>query len=145
MGIPLLGLIPKIIKAAAGILGVDSVKDVVDAIEGNKLTTDQRVALDAAAKQYEVEMRQIDTEQMKQFVSEAVAEITSPDKYTSRARPTGLYMAYALSLLVAIAMIAKIPIDRALIAEIILPMYSAAGYYMFLRTKEKMNGNGDGD
>lgn len=142
MGIPLLGLIPKIIKTAASILGVDSVKDVVDAIEGNKLTPDQRVALDTAAKTYEVEMRQIDTEQMKQFVSEAVAEITSSDKYTSRARPTGLYMAYALSLLVAIAMIAKIPVDRALIAEIILPMYSAAGYYMFLRTKEKMNGNG---
>lgn len=140
--IPLLGILPKIIKAAGSILGVDSVKDVVDAIEGNKLTPEQKVALDTATKQFEVEMRQIDTEQMKQFVAESVAEIQSSDKYVSRARPTGLYLAYALSAFVVIGMLTHLPIDRALVAEVIVPMYGAGGYYMYLRTKEKMNGNG---
>jgi hypothetical protein len=142
MGIPLLGLIPKIIKTAASILGVDSVKDVVDAIENNKLTPEQRIALDTAAKQFEIESRQLDLEQMKQFVAEAVAEIQSPDKFTSRARPSGLYFAYVLSALVIVAQIFHIQIDRALVAEVMLPMYGAGGYYMFLRTKEKMNGSG---
>lgn len=143
MAFPIISWIPKIIKTAANILGVDSVKDVVDALENNKLTPDQRVALDAASKQFELEMRQIDVQQMQQFVTEAVAEINSGDKYTARARPTGLYMAYFLSGLIVVASVVfKVEIDRALIAEIILPMYSAAGYYMYLRSKEKMNGNG---
>jgi len=132
----------KVVKTAAGLLGVTSVKDLTAAIEGGKLTPEQRVALDAAAKQFEIENRQIDLEQMKQFVSEAVAEINSGDKYVSRARPTGLYLAYVLSGLVVVGMLFKIAIDRALVAEIMLPMYGAGGYYMYLRTKEKMNGNG---
>jgi len=132
----------KVVKTAAGLLGVTSVKDLTAAIEGGKLTPEQRVALDAAAKQFEIENRQIDLEQMKQFVSEAVAEINSGDKYVSRARPTGLYLAYVLSGLIVVGMLFKIAIDRALVAEIMLPMYGAGGYYMYLRTKEKMNGNG---
>lgn len=135
-------VLPKLLKTAGSILGVNSVGDIVDALEGNKMTPEQKVALDAAAKQFEIENRQIDTEQMKQFVSEAIAEIQSTDKFVSRARPTGLYLAYLLSGLVIGGMLFHIPVDRALVAEIMVPMYGAGGYYMYLRTKEKMNGNG---
>ncbi len=141
MAIPILSLLPKLVKAAASILGVDSVKDVVDMIEGNKLSPEQKVALDAAAKQFEIEQRQIDTEQMKQFVLEAVAEINSPDKFVSRARPTGLYFAYILSALIVAGMLLHAPLDRALVVEVMLPMYGAGGYYMYLRTREKLNGS----
>src|SRR3954468_23146488 len=97
MGIPIISWIPKIIKVAASIIGVDSVKDVVDAIENDKLTPDQRVALDTAAKQYALEQRGFDLEEIKQAVTESVAMINSSDKYVSRARPTMLYAATAIT------------------------------------------------
>lgn len=146
MGIPLISLIPKVVKVAASILGVDSVKDVVDALQNNKLTPEQRLALDAAEKQFEVEMRQADTEQMKQFVAEAVAEITSSDKFVSRARPAGLYLAYFFTGIVVVAAVFG-TLEKELIQSVLLllaPFWGSGGYYMHLRTKEKMNG-GNGD
>lgn len=152
MGIPLLGLIPKIIKTAASILGVDSVKDVVDAIEGNKLTPDQRVALDAATKQYALEMRGFDIEELKASLSESIAMIQSSDKYTSRARPTMLYAATGVTVLlclaIGIAVLRSVHIDlgiAGIISSMLLPLWGAAGWYVHSRTKEKMNGNGNGD
>lgn len=142
MAIPLLGVLPKILQAAAKILGLDKVSDVVDALTKNSLTPEQQVALDAAAKEYSKDMRQLDIEEMKAVMSEAIAMIESPDKYVARARPTGLYVAYAATTALCIAAILNLPLDRTLILELILPLYGAQGYYMHLRTKEKMNGNG---
>lgn len=137
MGLPIIG---GLIKAVGEITGLSSVKDVVDAIIGDKLTPEQKLQLNEAAKQYSIQDRQIDTEQMKLFVSEAIAEINSPSKFVSFARPLGLYFAYLLSILVVIGMLAHWNIDHALVAEVMLPLYGAGGYYMHLRTREKLNG-----
>lgn len=149
MGIPLLGLIPKIIKTAAGILGVDSVKDVVDAISNNKLTPEQRQALELATLEYQKEMRAFDIEELKASLSESIAMIQSPDKYTSRARPTMLYAATFVTVLlclsIGVAILNSIHVDLGIagvVSSMLLPLWGAAGWYVHNRTKEKMNGNG---
>lgn len=144
MAIPILGPILKIVKAAAGILGVDSVKEVFDAITHDKLTPEQRVALETAVMANRKEMRQLDIEELKTVMSETSLMIQSDDKYVKRARPTGLYVAYACSIAMTIALIAAVKIDAAAILTLMGPLYGAQGYYMHLRTKEKMNG-GNGD
>jgi len=152
MGIPLLGLIPKIIKTAAGILGIDSVKDVVDAISNNKLTPEQRQALELATLDYQKEMKELDIEELKQSLTESIAMINSSDKYTSRARPTMLYAAtgvtVVLCLAIGIAVLRSIHVDLGIagvISSMLLPLWGAAGWYVHSRTKEKLNGNGNGD
>lgn len=144
MGIPLISLIPKVFKAAAGILGIDSVKDVVDAINNNKLTPEQRVELEQAVQEHTKEMRQLDITELKEVMSETSLMIQSTDKYVARARPTGLYTAYVISLGLAAALVFGVQIDATAILTLCAPMYGAQGYYMHLRTKEKMNG-GNGD
>lgn len=144
MGFPIIGIAAKIIKAAAGVLGVDSVKDVVDAIQGNKLTPEQRLAIETATQEHEKEMRQLDIEELKEVMSETSLMIQSNDKYVARARPTGLYVAYSCSIAMVIALITGTHIDAAAILTLMGPLYGAQGYYMHLRTKEKMNG-GNGD
>lgn len=140
----LLKLIPNLLKAAAGILGVDSVKDVVDAISNNKLTPEQRVALDAAMKEHELAMKQVGLDELKTVLSETQLMLASQDKYVSRARPTGLYIAYTCSIAMTIALVTGTSVDAAAILTLMAPLYGAQGYYMHLRTKEKMNG-GNGD
>lgn len=135
MGIPILGPILKIVKAAAGILGVDSVKDVFDTISQNKLTPEQRLALEALEKEHVREMTEL-------ALSETNLMIQSEDRYVSYARPTGLYVAYLGSIGLVVALIAGVSIDPTAILTLMGPLYGAQGYYMHLRTKEKMNGHG---
>lgn len=135
MGIPLISLIPKIVKTAGKVLGIDSLGDIVDALDKNRMTPEQRIALDAAMKEHEKEMLGL-------VLSETNLMIQSDDKYVKRARPTGLYVAYAISIGLSVALIFGVKVDAAAILTICAPLYGAQGYYMHLRTKEKMNGNG---
>lgn len=145
MGIPLLGLIPKIIKTAASILGVDSVKDVIDAIEGHKLTPEQQLALETATLEYQKDMRALDIEELKALLSEPLAMLASSDKFVSRARPTGLYIFYAVSSAIAIGMLFGVKIDPTAVLTILGPLAGVGGTYVYKRTQEKMNGNGNSE
>lgn len=141
MGIPIIGPVLKIVKAAAGILGVDSVKDVFDAISNNKLTPEQKLQLELAIQEHQKELRQLDIEELKTVMSETSLMIQSDDKFVKRARPTGLYVAYACSIAITIALIAAIKIDAAAILTVMGPLYGAQGYYIYNRTREKLNGS----
>ena len=138
---PLLGLLPKLIKTAAGILGVDSVKDVVDTLQNNKLTPEQRVALETALQQHEKEMRALDIEELKTVMSESLAEIQSTDKFTSRARPFGVYTACAITAALAVAMMFGVKLDTGAIITLIAPLWGQTAWYTYKRTQEKMNGS----
>ena len=145
MGLPIIGWLPKVIKAAASILGVDSVKDVVDAIENNKLTPEQRVKIAEMAASHEEELRRLDIDEMKSAMSEYIAMISSSDKYVSRARPTGLYIFYTVSAALAVAMMFGVKLDPTAILTLLSPLAGVGGLYVYKRTSEKMNGNGNGD
>lgn len=141
MAVPLLSLVPKIFRTVGGILGLNSITDIVDAVSNNRLTPEQRVALDVALKEHEKEMRALDIEELKTVLSETNLMIASGDKYVARARPTGLYVAYVISIALTAALVYGTKIDAAAILTICAPLYGAQGYYMHLRTREKLNGN----
>lgn len=136
MGIPLISLIPKIVKTAGKVLGIDSLGDIVDALDKNRMTPEQRIAVEAALREHEKEMLEV-------VLSETNLMIQSEDKYVKRARPTGLYVAYAISIGLSAALIFGVKVDAASILTICAPLYGAQGYYMHLRTKEKMNGGSE--
>jgi Holin of 3TMs, for gene-transfer release len=140
MGIPILGPVLKIVKAAAGILGVDSVKDIFDAVQNNKLTPEQRVALEQAVLEHEQEMERLNIEAMKVAMQESLAMVSSEDKFTKRARPFGLYSFYVASLALVAAQIAGATVDPAAILTILAPLAGVGGTYVYKRTQEKMNG-----
>ena len=144
MSLPILKWLPKIVKAAAGILGLDSVKELADAIENDKLTPEQRLALAQAAQEHEAAMRQLGIDEMKTAMGEYMAMIASPDKYVSRARPTGLYIYYAATLFLTVTMALNGVKDPTLYFTVLGPLAGVGGLYVYKRTTEKMNG-GNGD
>src|SRR5947207_1593768 len=74
--------------------GIHAVTEAGNALAATQLTPEQSVALQTALAQHEEAMARVSLEELKTVMSESLAEIESPDKYTSRARPTGLYIAY---------------------------------------------------
>lgn len=143
MGISLLKVLPGVLKAAAKVLGLDIGK-AVEAIVGEQLTPEQQSALNLAMLDHEIAMKQIGLDELKTVLSETQLMLSSEDKYVSRARPTGLYIAYACSVAMTIALVTGTAVDAAAILTLMAPLYGAQGYYMHLRTREKMNGNGHG-
>lgn len=147
-------LLPGALRAIGKITGLGGVADTLaNAISGESeivLTPEQRAALEAELHTFEVQMRQQDTEQMKLYLSEALAEIQSADKYVSRARPTGYYAFVAGSLfyiaLVGIISLRTGQLDAALILATLAPLGGAGAQWQYNRTQEKKaktsNGNG---
>ena len=94
----LLTLLPGALKAIGGLLGIGpKVQEVISAIEGASGSPELRAQLQAALFSHEAEMKRLSIEEMRTAMSEGLAMIASPDRYVSRARPTGLYIFYAVS------------------------------------------------
>lgn len=144
MGIPILKALPGLFKAIGKITGIDIIDKAADALLGHNLSPEQELALQQAVMEHELAVRQINIEELKTVMAESQLMIQSDDKYVKRARPTGLYIAYLCSIGLTIALIAGVKVDSAAILTLMAPLYGASGYYMHLRTKEKMNG-GSGD
>lgn len=142
--VPILKLLPGLLKTAAKALGID-IESAAKAIVGEQFTPEQQIALDAALKQHEAEMFQLGIEEMKVAMSESLAMIQSTDKYVARARPTGLYIFYAVSAALAIGMLFGIKVDPTAVLTILGPLGGVGGMYVYKRTTEKLNGNGQHD
>ncbi len=139
----LLNLLPNILKTVGKITGIGLVSDAGDALSKAQLTPEQQVALQTALAEHEEKMAQLSLDQFKTAMSETIAEVQSPDKYVSRARPTGLYIFYAVSAAIAAAMIAGIKIDPTAILTVVGPLAGTGGYYIYARTQENIaRGNG---
>jgi len=138
----LLSLLPGVLKIIGKITGINLISDAGDALDKAKLTPEQTVALQTALAEHEEKMAQISLDEFKTAMSEAVAEIQSPDKYVSRARPTGLYIFYGVSAMIAVAMVVGVKLDPTAILTIVAPLAGTGGYYIHSRTQEKLAGNG---
>jgi len=145
MAFPLLGLIPGILRTIASITGLSPVKEAADAIQNAQLSPEKLAELQEALQRHELAMKALSVDELKTAVSESVAMITSPDKYVSRARPSGLYAAYAISTALAVALVFGVKIDAAAILTLMGPMYGAASVYVWRRTSEKLGGNGNSE
>lgn len=137
----LLAFLPAVLKTLGGVLGIsDKVKVVTDALASADGSPELRAQLQQAFLGHEAEMRRLGIEELKAVMSESLAMISSPDKFVSRARPTGLYIAYISTLALIIALITQVPIDPVAILTLMGPLFGAQGYYIYNRTREKLNG-----
>ena len=151
MGIPIISLLPKLLKAVASITGLDKLADAGNLLETAQIPPEKQAELELATLEFKKEMRGFDLEEVKQMVNESVAMITSPDKYTSRARPTMLYAATAITsflvIVVGVTIFKAVHIDLGAIGAIVslmTPLWGAGGFYIYKRTQEKLNGSNDG-
>lgn len=138
----ILSLLPGVLKTAAKVLGVD-IEGAAKAIVGNTLTSEQQASLTAGLREHEEEMKRLSIEELKVLMSEGMAMIASPDKYVSRARPTGLYIFYGVSAAIAIGMLFGVKIDPTAVLTILAPLAGVGGTYVYQRTREKLNGGGN--
>ena len=135
-------------KAAAGFVG--SITGLIDEVS----TTDEekRVLINSAAKiaaDFELKMEGLSNNALQAIVSLELAATKSEDKYVRRARPTGLYIAYAVTGILALTQTALLIIaviqgtepiwlDTGAIATLLIPLYGNAMWYTHNRTKEKV-------
>lgn len=138
----LLGLLPGILKTVGKVLGIGKLNEAADELTKAQIPADKQAEIQQALIAQVAQIRQLDVDELKQVMSEALAEIQSPDKYVSRARPTGLYLFYLVSAGLATAIIFGIKIDPTAVLTILGPMAGVGGTYVYRRTTEKLNGNG---
>ena len=138
----LFSLLPSILKTVGNVLGIGVVKDAGDALAKAQLSPDQQAALQEAMLTHEKDMAQISLDELKTVMSESLAEIQSPDKFVSRARPTGLYFAYLGTLAIIVATIVGVKIDSGAIITLLAPMWGQAAWYSYNRTQEKLGATG---
>lgn len=146
MALPLLKLLPSILKTVAKITGIDVVDKAADAIAGTTLTAEKQAELDQAVMQHEVEMKKLAVEEYKASAEVIKTEASSSDAYVRRARPTFLYIMYA-ALFVNYVVGSVVHLFRQDIVPVNLPegllVLFGSGYlgYSYLRTKDKQNGH----
>lgn len=154
----LLGLLPNALKAVGSIdiPGVSAAANMLaGALDKDKLTPEQQAQLNAALLPHEEKMaelalqgRQLDAGVAHDDVDLAKAELASGDKFTSRARPSLLYLAGGITAIIALTDMAlavyaainhtePVVIPSGATIELLLPLWGHAGFYTFSRTQEK--------
>ena len=141
MAIPLLSLLPKALKVVGKIVGVDIFNDAAQVLEAAQQDPAKAQELELALLEHERELRAFELEEVKTAMAESLAMINSEDKYTRRARPTGLYIAYGCTVALTLALIFQVKIDPVAVLTLMGPLFGAQSLYIHNRTREKMNGN----
>lgn len=149
-----LGILSGAIKTVGGILHVPGADALADAIKPENIPPEKQAELQAALMVHEEKMKalgieelktQIEgfkatTDDMKVALSESLAMIQSQDKYVSRARPTGVYAATAITAALAIGEICGAKIDSGAMIYLLAPLWGNSMWYATQRTKEKISG-----
>lgn len=129
-----LSFLPKLLNTAAdAIPGAGILRDAATLLSnaGPTLTPEQQLALQTEMDKHEADM-------LSALNAESIAEIQSPDKYVARARPTGLYIAYACTLGMVTALVLGIKLDTGAMITLLAPCWGQAAWYTANRTKEKI-------
>src|SRR2546428_2902144 len=112
---PLLTLIPGVLKTVARIAfggqPDNPLTQAATTVENLSIPPEKQAEMQAALQAHEEQMKQLSIDEMKAAMQESMAMIASPDKYVSRARPTGLYIFYGVSAGIAIGMLFGVKID----------------------------------
>ena len=138
MGINPLKLLKKAAEVLGGAVGID-IKGALDALDDSP---DPQVQ--AALQQFEVQMKELALEELQTEIDAKVdlmkTEIQSQDAFVRRARPTGLYISYIVSVGLATALILGQEVDAAAVLTLIGPLMGFSGWYTYNRTQEKKSG-----
>lgn len=142
MALPLLALLPAALKTIAKITGLDIVGKAGDVLASTQLSPEKQAELQQAMLAHEAQMKALGIEEMKAAMSESMVMLGSDDKYVKRARPTGLYIFYAITAAIAVGMLLGVEIDPTAVLTILAPLAGVGGTYVYRRTTEKLGGNG---
>lgn len=140
------------IKTVGSVLHIPGSDQLADAIKPDNIPPEKQAELQAALLVHEEKMKALgieelkvgidklraETEDMKAVAAESLAMIQSPDKYTSRARPTGVYAATVITAALAVAMICGVKLDTGEIVTLLAPLWGSASFYAYQRTREKL-------
>lgn len=147
MGFNPLKLLGAAAKTIGRVFGVD-LGAIEEALSSGNLTPEQRAAL----MEHEVELKRLAMEEMRTEIEAKVdlmkAEIASEDPYVKRARPTGLYVFYGVTIVqvavVSAVILFGIKVDylalSAAFGSITGPLAGYSGWYAWNRSKDKENG-----
>ncbi len=125
-------------KILGSVFGVD-LSAIEKALEKDDLSPQQRVMLqDHTIRLKELALEEVQTE-VNAKLELMKAELEQEDKFVKRARPTGLYVSYLVSLGLAVALIAGADIDPAAVLTILGPVMGFSGWYTYQRSQEKLN------
>lgn len=135
--------------------GAKLVKEITNLADTVSTTAEEKMGLINSAEEavhaFNIKLEELSNDAFRGLVSLELAALKSPDKYVRRARPTGLYIAYAVTgvlaltqsvMLIIAAVNGADPIwmDTGAVATLLLPLYGNAAYYQYNRTQEKLNG-----
>jgi len=135
--------------------GAKLVKEITGFADKISTTAEEKMTLvnsaQAAVHAFNIKLEELSNNAFQSLVDLELAAIRSEDRYVRRARPTGLYIAYTVtgllavvqSALLIIAAVKGAPvvlIDTGVIVTMLLPLYGNAAYYQYNRTQEKLNG-----
>jgi hypothetical protein len=139
----------KLLQKAAEILGSAVGIDVGAALK--KIIDNPTPEQEAALQQYDLQMRELALKELETEVDAKVglmvAEIKSEDAFVRRARPFGLYIFYAVTLVqvlvVSLVILMEMEIDylglTAAFGSIVGPLAGYSGWYTYNRTQDKKN------
>ena len=131
-----------VLNVAGSVTGIGILKDAATALNGANIPPEQQEQIQEALMKHQEVMGQQRIDELKEFISESLAEINSSDKYTSRARPTGVYAATLITTILAVGMLWGVKLDTGAVATLLVPLWGSAAYYTYNRTQEKIsNGN----
>lgn len=135
----LLKLLPTILHTVGKFTGLEAVTKAAEALSGAPpLSPEKAAELEVALGAQTVELRKVELEELRALLAEQTAEVQSEDRFVSRARPSGLYAFYAVSVAVAVALLAGVKIDPTAILTVIAPLAGVGGTYVVSRTREKL-------
>ena len=131
----------KLLKGAARLVGSAVGIDVEGAIRA--FEDDPSPEAQAVLAQLDVQLRELALEELQTEINAKVdlmkTEIKSEDAYLRRARPTGLYISYLVSVGLAGALIAGVEMDAAAVLTLMGPLMGFSGWYTYNRTQDKKN------
>lgn len=137
----LIKLLPGILKTVGQVTGLSKVQEAGEALgAAPALSPEKQAELTQALAVQTTELAKVHAEELKALLAEQIEEVRSNDAYVRRARPTGLYAFYAVSVAVAVGLLLGEKIDPTAILTVIAPLAGTGATYIVSRTKEKIEG-----
>jgi hypothetical protein len=135
-----LGSVVKLVGHEVPIPGLAALADgLAEKLSG--ATPEQQAQIQAAINAHDsikLEQAKLDAALIHDDDEVEKTELQSSDKFTSRARPSLLYLAGLITAAMAGAVILGRPLNTDALSYIMLPLWGHAGFYAYQRTKEKV-------
>lgn len=136
-----------VLGVAGKVTGIGLLNDAASALKGADISPEKQAEIRDSLFHHEEVIAAIESGNLKIGADETIAMISSSDKWTSRARPTAIYAATGITVMIGVALcwclVNKIAVDMGAIGAILsllTPLWTNSIWYTNSRTKEKIAG-----